>query len=62
MSVERLLDQLSARDVLLAVHADVTTVAKVAAAMIETREISAADWIDLRIACGRVGVLRDLIR
>ena len=62
MSADQLLDTLSSRDVLTALKTDVATVAKVAAAMIETREISAADWIDLRIACGRVGVLRDLIR
>jgi hypothetical protein len=62
MSAEQLLNQLSAGDVLAALEADTTTVARIAAAMIESREISAADWVDLRVSAGRVRVLHDLIQ
>lgn len=62
MSADQILERITCRDLLLALHVDVTTVANVAAAMIETREISAANWIDLRVAAGRIGVFRDLIK
>jgi hypothetical protein len=59
-NTDRIFELLGSRDLLLALQVDVAAVAKVAAAMVEQREISPFDWTDLRIAAGRVKVLCDL--